>query len=57
MAEVAKQSEVCAVAVRSGVRWGSFEDLPGRLADAGYEIVVADPQGRRLYLKTACAPP
>lgn len=57
VAEVAKQSEVCAVAVRSGVRWGSFEDLPGRLADAGYEIVVADPQGRRLYLKTACAPP
>jgi len=57
VAAVATEPEVCAVAVRSGVRWGSFEDLPGRLADAGYEVVVEDPQGRRLYLKTACSPP
>ena len=57
VAAVASQPDVCAVAVRSRVRWGSFEDLPRRLADAGYEIAVEDPQGRRLYTKTDCAPP
>jgi hypothetical protein len=53
---VATEPDVCAVVVRSRVRWGSFDDLPERLADAGYDIAHEDPQGRRLYLKTACRP-
>lgn len=56
VAAVAAQPDVCAVAVRSAVRWGSFDDLPGRLLDAGYEIADEDARGRRLYLKTDCHP-
>jgi 4-amino-4-deoxy-L-arabinose transferase-like glycosyltransferase len=50
----ASSSDVCAVAVRSEHRWGSFADLPDRLADAGYVVAQEDALGRRLYLKTAC---
>jgi hypothetical protein len=56
VAAVAAEPEVCAVAVRSGVRWGSFEDFPERLAAAGYEITDEDERGRRLYVKTSCNP-
>jgi 4-amino-4-deoxy-L-arabinose transferase-like glycosyltransferase len=54
LAAVAAEPEVCAVAVRSRVRWGSFADLPRRLAAAGYEVALEDPLGRRLYLKPDC---
>ena len=50
----ASSSDVCAVVVRSEHRWGSFPDLPGRLADAGYVIAQEDQLGRRAYIKTHC---
>ena len=56
VAAVAAEPEVCAVAVRSGVRWGSFDDFPERLAAAGYEIADEDDLGRRLYVKADCTP-
>jgi hypothetical protein len=57
IAAVAAQPDVCAVVVRSSVRWGSFDDLSERLQAAGYHLADEDDQGRRLYLKTPCAPP
>ena len=48
---------MCAVVVRSAARWGSFEDLPERLATAGYEVVDEDELGRRLYVKPTAIPP
>jgi hypothetical protein len=51
---VAAQPDVCAVVITSGARWGSFEDLPDRLADAGYELAAADGGVRRLYVKPDC---
>ncbi len=56
LARVAAGDDVCAVAVRSAVRWGSFEDLPDRLAAVGYELVHEDGASRRLYVKPDCAP-
>ena len=47
---------MCAVVVRSGERWGSFDDLPDRLADAGYEVAAEDGDVRRVYLKPDCEP-
>ena len=47
---------MCAVAVRSRARWGSFDDLPERLADAGYEVALDDGRGRVLYVKPDCEP-
>ena len=55
VAEAAAQPEVCAVAVRSRERWGSFEDLPDRLERAGYRVALQDDRGRVLYRKDACA--
>lgn len=52
--EAAERSDVCAVAVRSQQRWGSFPGLPERLAAAGYQVAQDDPGGRVLYLKVAC---
>ncbi|MEQ1786499.1 MAG: hypothetical protein ABL966_05555, partial [Acidimicrobiales bacterium] len=48
VAAAAADPAVCAVAVRSAVRWGSFDDLPERLAALGYEVVDEDDQGNRL---------
>jgi hypothetical protein len=56
LAAAAAEPDVCAVAVRSRVRWGSFADLPDRLVAAGYEVAIDDELGRRLYLKTDCHP-
>ena len=56
LAEAASDPDVCAVAVRSRARWGSFEDLPQRLAEAGYEVARDDGRGRVLYVKRACEP-
>jgi len=57
VAAVAAQPDVCAVVVRSRVRWGSFEDLPRRLERAGYDLTLEDSADRRLYLKADCIPP
>lgn len=56
LGEVAAQPDVCAVAVWSRVRWGSFDDLPDRLADAGYSVALEDDRGRTLWLKSDCEP-
>ena len=56
VAAVAAQDDVCAVVVRSRVRWGSFADLPERLEAAGYVVADEDDLGRRLYLKQPCSP-
>ena len=56
LAAVAAEADVCAVVVRSAARWGSFDDLPDRLAAAGYEVADEDDLGRRLYLKPDCDP-
>jgi hypothetical protein len=47
---------VCAVAVRSSQRWGSFPDLPRRLLAAGYHVALEDGRGRRLYVADRCDP-
>jgi hypothetical protein len=56
VAEAAAAPDVCGVAVRSEERWGSFDDLPGRLADAGYEVAYEDQRGRTTYIKASCNP-
>lgn len=56
LAATAARDDVCAVAVRSAVRWGSFADLPERLAAAGYAVARDDGRGRVLYLKRPCRP-
>jgi hypothetical protein len=56
LVEVAARPDVCAVAVRSAERWGSFDDLPDRLLAEGYEAAITDPRGRVLYLKSDCRP-
>ena len=52
----AARPDVCAVVVTSGARWGSFDDLPDRLADVGYELAAADGDVRRVYVKTRLRP-
>ena len=51
IAAAAAEPDVCAVVVRSRVRWGSFADLPDRLAEVGYEVVQEGPTAERLYLR------
>ena len=51
IAEVAAQDDVCAVVVTSAARWGSFDDLPDRLVDLGYELAQDDGQSRRTYVR------
>jgi hypothetical protein len=53
IAEAAADPDVCAVVVRSAERWGSFDDLPDRLAEAGYEVAAEDGEVRRVYLKSS----
>jgi hypothetical protein len=52
--EEAQRPLVCAVAVRSEHRWGSFDGLAERLAAAGYEVTVRDDRGRVLYERPDC---
>ena len=54
--DAAAGADVCAVAVRSQERWGSFEDLPAALARLGYEPALEDDRGRVLYLREPCRP-
>lgn len=56
IAAAAADPRVCAVVVRSRARWGSLDDLPARLADAGYVVADEDDLGRRLYLASDCNP-
>jgi 4-amino-4-deoxy-L-arabinose transferase-like glycosyltransferase len=56
IAAAAAQDDVCAVAVRSAERWGSFDDLPARLQAAGYERTESGEGARRLYVKSDCRP-
>jgi hypothetical protein len=51
----ARDHRVCAVVVRSVVRWGSFRTLPARLAAAGYHVVIPeDSHGRLMYGRAPC---
>jgi len=56
LAEVAARPDVCAVVVRSGERWGRFEDLPDALEALGYEVAAAEGDVKRVYLKPDCDP-
>jgi hypothetical protein len=59
VAQEAANPHVCAVLVWSRTHWGAFRDLPGALADVGYEPVRRfAPRGsvRVLYEKPACSP-
>jgi hypothetical protein len=56
VAAAAAGDDVCAVVVRSAVRWGSFVELPELLAEAGYEVAQRDGPVRTVYVKTACRP-
>jgi hypothetical protein len=53
VAEAAAQPDVCAVVVRSEVRWGSFEGLPDRLRALGYARTIRDVGPRALWRKTS----
>jgi hypothetical protein len=45
------------VAVTSGARWGSFDDLPDLLADAGYSVAATGNRAHEvLYVKDRCEP-
>jgi hypothetical protein len=55
--EVAATPEVCAVAIWSPTRWGSYRDLPDRLTAEGYELALDLERGRRLYVDPECSPP
>jgi hypothetical protein len=54
LAEVAASPDVCAVVVTSGARWGSFEDLPDRLAELGFDVAIEDGDVRRAYVDPGC---
>jgi hypothetical protein len=58
IARAAAEPDVCAVVIRSEVRWGSFRGLPGRLEDLGYERTIAGDGPRGLWLRSteACGP-
>ncbi len=52
----ASDPQVCAVAVRSTQRWGSFPGLPAGLAALGYSVAQSDDRGRVLYIDEDCEP-
>jgi hypothetical protein len=51
LVEAAARPRVCAVVVRSDRRFGSFTDLPGRLAELGYEQVERFGGTRGVYVR------
>lgn len=57
VAAAAADPTVCAVVVRSHVRWGSFTDLPDRLSALGYQVVWGDDPSDRVYVDPTCDPP
>jgi hypothetical protein len=56
LAAAAGDPRVCAVAVWSGVRWGSFDELPDLLAAEGYGVAATYSGPRVLYTKESCTP-
>jgi hypothetical protein len=52
VAEAAARPDVCAVVVRSEVRWGSFEGLPDRLRALGYARTIRGDGPRGLWLRS-----
>ena len=56
LASAARAHDVCAVVVLSTVRWGSFDDLPDRLAREGYRLALDEGPGRRAYVRSPCHP-
>ena len=56
LAAAASEPEVCAVVVTSGERWGSFDDLPDRLAAEGYELATQNGNVDKVYVKPDCTP-
>jgi hypothetical protein len=51
VARAAAGANVCAVVVRSELRWGAFEGLPRRLAALGYERTIPGEGPRGLWLR------
>lgn len=56
LAGAAADPRVCGVAVWSGVRWGSFGELPDLLAAEGYRVAATFGGPRVLYVKDDCQP-
>jgi hypothetical protein len=56
LARAAHDNSVCAVVVWSGVRFGSFPDLPSRLAAEGYQLDRDLGEHRALYVRSDCRP-
>lgn len=56
VARAAAEPTVCAVLVWSKRHFGSFADLPARLAGEGYELEATYPAQRALYTRAACDP-
>jgi hypothetical protein len=54
--DAAADPRVCAVAIRSSERFGSFPGLPGHLSSEGYELVARDGPDGALYVRTLCTP-
>jgi hypothetical protein len=51
----AGRGDVCAVVVRSAVRWGSFDGLPRRLEALGYREVLQGEGQRGMWVRTSDA--
>lgn len=54
--QAASDPRVCAVVVRSGRRFGSFEGLGDALAGIGYTVAHSDGTHGRVYVREACTP-
>lgn len=54
--DAAANPRECAVAVTSPARFGSFPDLPAKLAGLGYEQTEDFGHGRGLWIRRDCAP-
>lgn len=57
IARVASRPRVCLVLITSPVRWGSFADLPGRLAERGYRKVASLGPGTLGVYRRTCRSP
>jgi hypothetical protein len=55
VAAAAAGADVCAVVIRSEVRWGSFAGLPARLQALGYQEVLHGEGPRGLWLRSTSA--
>lgn len=55
VARNAERPKVCLVLITSEVRWGSFRDLPARLAESGYRKVASLGPGTLGVYRRTCA--